>query len=230
MTEPTPDPGTRGVEETPPAAEEPGDETLETTEVEEPEEPEQQAAPTPAARDDAQAARRELDWYRQNYDVLLQQYQARQRELDEYETAAMSDDERAQWELRRQREALEIQQQEWAEKQYAADLYTYYQQFVDPTVIQGNTPSDWQASVLTHLQGEIVRLQAEVQRLQTQNAKLKQASAPGRTAPPVTTSRASSSGRRPLGDYTWQELETMKEQIVDGTLSPEDLPGVASEE
>jgi hypothetical protein len=229
MTEPTaPPPGEPGVEETPPAT---GTEEGVAPAAAEPTAPTEAPTEAPAAEPEAaappptetpgapsQELERELSWYRSNYDAILQRQEGLQRQLDEYETAAMSEDERAVWELQREREQLQGQQQEMAEAAYAADLYYYYGQFVPREVIQGQTPTDWQNSVLTHMQAQTQQLQAENQRLTAENTRLKQAAVPGQGAPQVTGTQGAATGKKPLGEYTWQELEDMKEAAIDGTL------------
>jgi len=114
-----------------------------------------------------------------------------------------------------------------AEAAYATDLYHYYQQFVPQNVIQGETPTDWQTSVLSHLQAEVQRLTTENQRLTTESAGLRQSVVPGVTAPPVSSGTGPASGKKRLGDMSWQEIEAMKETAIDGNLPLEDYPAVA---
>jgi len=242
MTLPTQDPATPAVEGTPAAPTTPGEATPApaaaaaaaapvaepTTPAPAPEsEPEPAPAAAAAAPAEGASGDRELTLYRGNYDTLLQQYQNIQTRLDEYETAAMSEEERETWQLQRDRNALSQQQQDLAEAAYATDLYHYYQQFVPQNVIQGETPTDWQTSVLSHLQAEVQRLTTENQRLTTESAGLRQSVVPGATAPPVSSGGGPAAGKKRLGDMTWQEIEAMKETAIDGTLPLEDYPAVA---
>jgi len=174
---------------------------------------------------DATRLQSELDWYQKQYGTSLQRMQEIQTSLDEYETAAMTDDERAAWQLQRERDQLYQQQDQMAQEAYTRDLWYYYQQFVPADQITGQDPTQWQDSVLQYLFGADKRQQQEIQRLQQENQQLRAAVVPGAGAPTVTTPGAPPS-KPTITDLNWEELEALKQQAIEGNLAPEDYPAI----
>lgn len=182
--------------------------------------------------DDAGQARlgqleRSYRWLEQQYQGSLQQIQKLQGDLREYEYAGLDEGEAAQRQLQDRTQQLQEQEYRIQEQQYASDLYRFYAGYVPTEAIQGYTPSEWQQSVLSHMQGEAKHLQGEVTRLQGEVKALKSAARPGDNAPKVPSGGGGpASGKRSLYAMTWEEREAMRQQAELGTLRPEDYPAV----
>jgi len=189
-----------------PATEPPATPTPTETPVETPTEP---TPATPVVAPDHQAQQK-LAWYEANYGNLLEQNKATQEQLRVLETSSMTEDEKARYEIEVGRKEVEDNREQLAQITYAQQLHQYYNQFVPPNVIKGNSPSDWQHSVLTHQTGEIQRLTAEV-------AALKAAVKPGPNAPKVTTGAPQgASPKRTVYDMTREERAQLAENAAQG--------------
>jgi hypothetical protein len=178
------------------------------------------AVPQPAPSQQAQIEAR-LRWFEQNYDAIAAQARTAQERLQEYETAAMSDGEKAEYELSKREGALQQRERELAELRYAQELHAYYQQFVPPEVVMGASPAEWQHNVLTHFQQRIKALEAE-------NTKLRGGARPGVTAPKVPVNGGTTTGvqRKTAYQLTAEQREEMLARARRGQLAPADYPPV----
>jgi hypothetical protein len=166
----------------------------------------------------AQTSSAEIEWLRTQLAQATEHIRELQSRLEEYETAAMDDEERARWELDKRRRELEEQQQQLAEMQYAQQLYSYYSRFVPANVIRGQSPAEWQHSVLTHLTSEITRLRRE-------NEALRRSAAPGQGAPRVgSVESGKSASRKTIWQMTPEERQRLLERARAGLTTPEDYP------
>lgn len=181
--------------------------------------PPTESVPIAESRSD-ESMRRELEWYKLQHQQAMEAVRDLQRRLEEYETAAMDDEERAKWELQRQQQELEAQRRMLEEAQYAQSLYTYYSRYVPPEAIKGSSPSEWQASVLEYLRQRIAQLQQE-------RDALKRAAVPGQNAPRVGTPGAGApKPRKSVWELSPEERRALLERAKAGMTTPDDYPSI----
>lgn len=160
----------------------------------------------------------EAGWLRQQVASMAQQLQQAQANLREYETAGLSDEERARQQLAWQQQQLEQQYQSIQEQQARKQWSEYYRQWVPakPDLVQGDDPVVWGHNVLTHLYQENARLQRELA------AVKKAATAPA--APKVTSQTPGPSHRQTLSQLKYEDFERIRDQVRYGNLSPDEYP------
>lgn len=202
----------QGVEGTPPEEEVQPDVEQEVTE--EAPVPSQQATPQRPRQD----PERELAWLRTQYQGTLNELSKVQKELREYEYAALDDDERGQREYQDRLRQLEEQEMRLQEEAYSQGLWQYYSSLVPSQAIQGSNPVEWQESVMTYFTTEIHRLRQE-------NAALKKSAKPGATAPSVPRAGGNKPPKKSMYGMTWEEIEALREGAEYGLISGDDLPG-----
>lgn len=220
---PTPDdtgpPEEQGVETTPPATEVGETPELETQEAPEaPETPDVSPIPARTPQRRQVDPQRELSWLRTEYQKAVAELQKTRKDLQEYEYAALDEGERGQREL--EERARELQEQQYAlqEAAYAQGLWEFYTGYVPVDAIRGETPTEWQASVLDYLADA-------VQKLFKENQALKKAAVPGRGAPRVPAQKGGRPPKRSVFAMDWDEIERIREAAESGLLGPDDLPG-----
>jgi hypothetical protein len=163
-----------------------------------------------------------LQQYVQQAAAQMQQYQ---QQLQQYQMAELSDEERAQAQVRQQSDQLsqrEAQLNDW----YARNQwYQYYNKWVPEGTIQGDDPVAWQHSALAHLYESNETMKRENAKLTKEVEALRKATQ-ATPAPKVSTQGGAPVLKKALWDMSWEEMTALKDAALLGQVGPDDYPSV----
>lgn len=182
-----------------------------TEPIEEQPEPAQQQASQP------DFTRRELEWLRSTVQKQNEQMSRLQKELEEYELAGLDPEEAAQKRIQRLEQELQQREQAQMANQARQEWRQYYKQFnVPDELLEGDDPITWQHNTLSHLQKQAADALDQVAALKKVQDTPK--------APKVTSKPGSGANKRTVWDYSFEEIETMADEIRFGQRDPGDIP------